>query len=175
MKNVCLIVFAFFLAKPSFLNAQGESFYTYIIQQELGGERELKVPSGRVDIVNDNYAIEVDFSKKWKQAIGQSILYGLNTNLQPGIVLIREGKADTYHFQLFSALSYAGLTDKIKVWLYPDDFPNAKKLEAALTGKYWLNLNGRVRHNASCTSFMNTKKGKFCKSHKGRACGKCGG
>jgi len=173
MKRFSLLYLAIIFS--IFLKAQGESFYTYIIQQELGGKREVKVQSGRADIINDGYAIEVDFSKKWKEAIGQSIWYGLNTNLQPGIVLIRKGKTDTYHFQLFSALEYAGLTDKIKVWLYPDDFPNAKKLEAELENKYWLNLNGRVRHNASCTSFMNTKKGKFCKPNKGRACGKCKG
>lgn len=169
---------AFFLlmiVSSFLLSAQGESFYTYIIQQELGGEREFKVQNGRVDIVNDSFAIEVDFSKKWKQAIGQSIWYGMNTSLQPGIVLIRTGPKDTYHIQLFSALNYAGLTEKIRVWLYPDDFPNAQVLEAELTNKYWLNLNGHVRHNASCTSFINTRRGRFCKPTAGRPCGKCKG
>lgn len=61
MKRISLLLL--FIGSSFYLTAQGESFYTYIIQQELGGERELKVPSGRVDIVNDNYAIEVDFSK----------------------------------------------------------------------------------------------------------------
>jgi len=149
------------LLSATFLTAQGESFYTYIIQQTLGGEREKRIPGGRIDITNEQYAIEVDFSKKWKEAIGQSIWYGLNTNLKPGIVLIRKNKADTYHIQLFSALNYAGLTDKITVWLYPDDFPNSKKLEKTLASKYWLNLKGNVRHNAKCTSFVNTKSGRF--------------
>lgn len=169
-----LVLIGLFLQTIS-ITAQGESFYTYIIQQELGGEREKHIPGGRIDITNEEYAIEVDFSKKWKEAIGQSIWYGLNTNLKPGIVLIRKNAKDTYHFQLFSALSYAGLTDKITVWLYPDEFPNAKKLEAELVNKYWLNLKGNVRHNAKCTSFINTKKGRFCSKKEGRTCRKCKG
>jgi len=175
LSKMRLIFFIFCALSTTFIQAQGESFYTYIIQQELGGEREKRIKGGRVDITNDTFAIEVDFSKKWKEAIGQSIWYGLNTNLQPGIVLIRSGRKDTYHIQLFSALTYAGLSDRIKVWLYPDDFPNAKVLEKELISKHWLNLKNNTRHNANCTSFINTKKGRFCQQLEGRPCGSCKG
>ena len=168
-----LLIFQFLLIQSIF--TQGESFYMHIIHQYLGGEKEVKVQNGRIDILNDEYAIEVDFAKKWKEAIGQSIWYALNTNKKAGIVLIRKGDYDTYHFQLYTALEYAGLSDKIKVWLYPDDFPNCKSLEEDFQGKLWLNTSRNTRHNSKCASFANTKRGRFCTASEGRACGSCKG
>lgn len=43
------------------------------------------------------------------------------------------------------------------------------------TKKYWLNTSSNIRHNEKCDSFNNTKKGRFCTSVEGKACGKCGG
>ena len=42
----------------------------------------------RVDLLNDEYAIEVDWSKKWAEAIGQSLYYAEVTHRKPGIVLL---------------------------------------------------------------------------------------
>ena len=42
----------------------------------------------RVDCLTDTHAIEVDFAKKWYEAIGQSLHYGFMTNRTPGIGLI---------------------------------------------------------------------------------------
>ena len=146
-----------------------------IIHQYLGGKKEVKVQNGRIDILNDEYAIEVDFAKKWKEAIGQTLWYSLNTNKKPGIVLIRKNDSDTYHFQLYATLEYAHLTDSIKVWLYPDDFVNYKSLEQDLLGRYWLNTSSNKRHNSKCSSFVNTKRGKFCTAREGKPCGRCKG
>lgn len=41
--------------------------------------------------------------------------------------------------------------------------------------RFWLNTSTDVRHNERCDSFNNTKKGRFCTSTEGKACGKCGG
>ena len=100
-----------------------EKDYQLLIQQQLGGETEVHVESGRVDLVTNEYAIEIEFANKWKQSIGQALWYGLQTNKTPGIILIkREGHADNkYVIQLGSALEYAGLT-KVRVWVWPDDF-----------------------------------------------------
>ena len=47
------------------------------------------LPNGTyVDCVTDEYAIEVDFSKKWAEAIGQSLMYAAELERQPGIILI---------------------------------------------------------------------------------------
>jgi hypothetical protein len=42
----------------------------------------------RVDCITNKYAIEVDWAKKWAEAIGQSLYYAKMTNKQPAIGLI---------------------------------------------------------------------------------------
>jgi hypothetical protein len=60
--------------------------------QELlcaGMQIETGLPSGgRVDCINHAYAIEVDFSGKWHQAIGQALYYAAETGKRAGIILI---------------------------------------------------------------------------------------
>jgi hypothetical protein len=44
------------------------------------------LPNGTyVDCLNDTYAIEVDFSNKWAEAIGQSLMYAAELERLPGI------------------------------------------------------------------------------------------
>jgi len=42
----------------------------------------------RPDLVTEKHAIEVDWAKKYKEAIGQSLYYAIQTNKQPGIILL---------------------------------------------------------------------------------------
>jgi len=73
----------------------------------------------RVDIITDEYAIEVDFAQKWAEAVGQSLYYADITGLKPGIVLIIEN-VNEYRF-LFRIQV---LTKKygIKLWIIkPED------------------------------------------------------
>lgn len=128
MQNSIVLVRALFfilmLTVCSGLNSQSsEAEYRDIIQGYLGGQVEVSVTSGRADIVNNEYAIEVEFSDKWKNAIGQSLWYGLQLNKKSGIVLIiRDESEYKYLQQLNSALAYAKLNESIKVWAYPFDF-----------------------------------------------------
>lgn len=166
------------------LNAQqSERDYQLRIQQQLGGQMEVPVESGRIDLLTDEYAIEIEFANKWKEAIGQALWYGLQTNRTPGIILIkREGHPDQkYVIQLGSALSYAGL-GQVRVWVWPDDFstartvaPQQSKQPSSPAGQYWLNTSSDKRHNATCRNFNNTKRGRFCTATEGVACGICGG
>lgn len=65
-----------------------ESDYLPLINSYFNGQREVSVISGRVDILTDEYAIEVEIDNHWKQSIGQSLWYALQTNRKAGIVLI---------------------------------------------------------------------------------------
>jgi hypothetical protein len=47
----------------------------------------------RVDCLTDDYAIEVDFAKKWAEGIGQSLYYADVTRKTPAVGLI-VGKKD---------------------------------------------------------------------------------
>ena len=42
----------------------------------------------RVDLLNSEYAIEIDFAKKWAEAIGQALYYAEMTGKKPGIILL---------------------------------------------------------------------------------------
>jgi hypothetical protein len=58
-----------------------------------GMQMNRHLPNGtHVDCLTDDYAIEVDFSNKWAEAIGQSLMYAAELERLPGIILIcRQG------------------------------------------------------------------------------------
>ncbi len=164
-----------------------EADYSVLIQQELGGQREVAVTSGFVDILTEEFAIEVEFANKWKEAIGQSLWYGLQTNRSPGIVLIKkEDKEQKYAIQLGAALQYGGLDQKIKVWIWPDDFDlepgtlgqnhpeNPSNQQESENRSYWLSSSTQTRHNSNCRYFEKSN-GNYCSKEKGKACKICGG
>ena len=88
MKNLILL----FLLLPTFLAAQkiSEAQYICMINEELQGQMVYRVTSGRVDILTETHAIEVERAHKWKQSIGQALWYGLQTSKEPGIIIIIE-------------------------------------------------------------------------------------
>lgn len=62
---------------------------------ERGGKFEYILPDRtRVDCLTGDYAVEVDWARKWAEAIGQSLYYGASTGRQPGILLITKGPGD---------------------------------------------------------------------------------
>lgn len=179
------------------IQAQKESDYSNQIQEILGGQREYAVTSGYVDLLTKTHAIEVEYANKWKQSIGQALWYGQQTLKQPGIILILRKKSDyKYFIQLNTALDYGGLADKIKVWLYPNDFPNVSDIGARrssqlgiyqtvtkkektvpvprTTSSFWLTKSSGIRHNSGCRYYGSTR-GRNCAANEGRACKKCGG
>lgn len=167
--------------------AQNESYYSDMIAKELDGAREVKVKSGRVDILTKNYAIEVKKAPQWKHAIGQALWYAQQTNKSPGIILIMQSKYEwKYGIMLQSTLDYAGLSDKVKVWFWPRDF-NISFKQASIQAasykqslisntdcKYWLTKSSKVKHNKTCRHFGNTN-GRCSTKNEGRPCKVCGG
>lgn len=62
-------------------------------------------------------------ASNWKHSIGQSLWYAQQKNLAPGIVLLLLDEDDwKMGIRLNSTLQYAGLSDRVKVWYYPEDF-----------------------------------------------------
>lgn len=54
----------------------------------IGGRKEVVIPNGRIDVVTQDFAIEVDFIQKWHEGIGQALHYGSATGKRPALVLI---------------------------------------------------------------------------------------
>ncbi len=93
------------------------------IQSLIGGEREVSVPSGRIDLLHDGTAYEIEWASKWKESIGQCLWYAQQKNCKAGIILINKKEGDyKYLIQLNSALAYAGLDGIITVYWFPEDF-----------------------------------------------------
>jgi hypothetical protein len=102
---------------------QTERDYEEYIAKQINGKTEVSVYSGRVDIVTEEYAIEVEKASEWKESIGQALWYGMQTNKKPGIILlILEPEDRKYGVMLISCLQHAGLKSKIKVWFFPENF-----------------------------------------------------
>ena len=60
----------------------------------VGGVDEFRTKDGTyVDCLTDEYAIEVEYDYKWKEAIGQSLHYAELTNKKAAILFIKRAKS----------------------------------------------------------------------------------
>ena len=83
-----LLTIFLLLALPLF-GKQSERYYQEKFAREIGGQVEVVMKDGtRCDILTATHAIEVDFAKKWAEAIGQSLHYALHTGKKPAVALI---------------------------------------------------------------------------------------
>ena len=188
MKNHCIkYTISIFLIILYFnLQAQSEAYYIDLLALKLNAQKEVRVENGRVDLLTRTHAIEVEWATNWKHSVGQALWYAMQTNTKPGIILIMKDISERrFAIMLQSAIDYAGLTDKIDLWFYPEDFNTSfaemqstaekHKLEIiSKLGNYSLNKKSGVRHNSRCSSF-NCDNCVPASQEEGRACGKCGG
>lgn len=148
------------------------------------GKLEASVSTGRVDILTDTFAIEVDKVLKYKEGIAQALKYAKATGKKPLLALYIDGDKDGYKLlqeadelckdkavSLLLINSYVSVNDLIA--LVQTARANNSDSKASLN--YWLNTNSNVRHNSACRYYINTKSGRKCSKSEGRACGICGG
>lgn len=83
------------------------------------GELEYLLSDGtRVDCLTTEYAVEVEYAKKWAEAVGQALFYAKITGRKPGIVLIMADKGDE---RFAKRLREVASEEKIKVWTIRPD------------------------------------------------------
>jgi hypothetical protein len=63
-----------------------------------------------LNCLTDNYAIEVDWAKKWAEGIGQSLYYAEMTNKKPAVALIVGEQDQRYLNRINKVASKAGIT-----------------------------------------------------------------
>ncbi len=166
---------------------QDEAWYINLLASQMGADKEVSVQNGRVDLVTETHAYEVEWAKNWKHSIGQALWYGLQTNKTPGIILIMKDISERkYGIMLQSAIDYAGLHDKINVMFHPEDFGiSFTEIAQLITPLYEQNTNHPLlysrniktgaRHNSNCIDY-DCKNCVACGSEDGqRGCRKCGG
>ena len=129
----------------------------------------------RCDILTATHAIEVDFAKKWAEAIGQSLNYALHTGKRPGVALIVLSPSDNKYVERvrkISARYRLGLT------IYPIDGGGASvsssKARAVGGKEFWITSSGKT-HNSSCRYYGTTKSGRYSDKPSGDSCKVCGG
>jgi len=69
-------------------DATQEKNWSAALASALSGQAEVSVEGGRVDVLTEHYAIEVDRLEKWHEAIGQAAHYGLKTKKIPAAALM---------------------------------------------------------------------------------------
>ena len=99
------LYFFLLLALPLF-GKQSERYYQEKFAREIGGQVEVVMKDGtRCDILTATHAIEVDFAKKWAEAIGQSLNYALHTGKRPAVALIVLSPSDNKYVERVRKIS----------------------------------------------------------------------
>lgn len=81
-----------------------------------GMQTEVTLANGtRVDCISDTHAIEVDWSAKWAESIGQALSYAASTGKTPGVFLICKSRKSTCEGH------FARMKDAIESWQLPID------------------------------------------------------
>jgi len=95
-----------------------EADYTKIWCSQQKGMREVKLADAtRCDCITTTHAIEVDYAKKFYEAIGQSLHYSIMTGKVPGILLlIRDNNDNIYLARLKKIITKYKLP--ITVWTF---------------------------------------------------------
>ena len=160
------------LALPLF-GKQSERYYQEKFAREIGGQVEVVMKDGtRCDILTATHAIEVDFARKWAEAIGQSLNYAMHTGKRPGVALIVLSPSDNKYVERVRKISaeYSlGLT------IYPIDGGGASKSVPKVGEKeFWITSSGKT-HNRGCIHYGTTKSGRYSDKPSGDSCKICGG
>jgi len=91
------------------------------------GKAKMEVPVkyGRIDLLSDDYAIEVDKLEKFHEAIGQALHYAKETGKKPAIAIYivdhQQGDKEKLKYVMWLCDYY-----KIKVWYINDELKKAK-------------------------------------------------
>lgn len=70
------------------------------------GKTEVQLKNGnRADCVTTNYAVEVEFAKKYHEGVGQALDYAQQTGKTPAILLIIETEKDWRYYNKLKPLA----------------------------------------------------------------------
>ena len=106
-----------FLSYSAYSEALNERWYQERWCEQNNGQAEVVLDDGtRCDCITSNFAVEVDFARKWAESIGQSLHYSRMTGKSAGILLIiTDANDDRYIHRLIESIHYHNLP--IQVWV----------------------------------------------------------
>jgi len=88
-------------------NTYNEKYYQTQLCNELDGVMEQSLlDRTRIDCLTKKYAIEVEFSKKWAEGVGQALYYAEMTHTKPAIgLIVRDNRKDMGHLKRLQVLT----------------------------------------------------------------------
>ena len=90
-----IIILACFIANGMSENEVSDKIVELAHIVPANSLREFVLPDeSRIDIETDTTSFEVEWSYKWKEAIGQSLFYAIQTGKEPGIILLQKGELE---------------------------------------------------------------------------------
>lgn len=92
MKKLIMVIVIALISGPAWAkHIHKEAHYQAIWCEQQGGETEVRMVDGtRCDCLTEAMATEVDFAKKFYEAVGQALHYSMLTARPGGILLIVE-------------------------------------------------------------------------------------
>lgn len=98
-------ILLFITGHGSIWAAPVEAWYQNVWCRGMKGEVEVRMEDGRrIDCLTDTHAIEIEFARKWSEAVGQALDYSMLTSKQAGIVLVLKHAQDETYWQRLKAL-----------------------------------------------------------------------
>ena len=153
----------------------------------LEGDGEVRIEGGRIDVLTDDWAVEVDRLHRWHEGLGQALHYSDASGREGVLALMLDVQnPDELHVKTLRMLElvdrqcsrleirlvilFSGAKRSMSI---PVDYlPVSEQVEHSV---YWLNMVSGVRHNMSCRYFEKTGHGRACSHGEGSACSSCGG
>jgi len=102
-----ILIFPFlFVACSNTTTKYHEKHYQTLLCNDLSGEMEYVLKDRtRVDCLTDEFAIEVDFARKWAEGVGQSLYYAHMTGRKPAIGFIMDTQKDQRYLERLNILA----------------------------------------------------------------------
>lgn len=164
-----------------------EALWRDALAAELKARHEVPIEGGRIDVLTETEAIEIDWPHKWHEGLGQALHYSDATGKKPVLALI----SYSHEPDLLRASSrerfamvekYCGNHGVRLIVLFPsqpraygaDNKPEARAADPDATN-YWLNAGTGVRHTIGCRYYGKALNGRPCGADEGKPCSICGG
>lgn len=161
-----------------------ESSWRDALATHLEGEQEIAIEAGRIDVLTDQWAIEVDWINKWHEGLGQSLHYADATSRQGVLALISYSrtpsalqKASRRRLDIVQRqCTLNGIHLLVLFRGTPDEERDLQQRIAQNTEPlpdFWLNTKSGTLHRPECRYFQSTSEGRSATRGEGTPCRLC--
>lgn len=154
------------------------------LMNKLGGQHEVVVEGGRIDVMTDTEVFELDWPHKWHEGLGQALHYADATGKKPVLALISYSQGldnlQPASVERFNMVERVCEKQDVRLLIL---FPSQPKAYGADTNhltqvtqstNFWLNTKTGMRHHVGCRYYGTGLEGRPCGSNEGKACSICG-